>query len=132
MHTRLSLREPLAWASLLLAALFFCLAVLFVLAPAPAAAFFGLATNEPSALTFVRAVGLRDLALASYLAGLTLAGDRRSLTILLAATVVIPVGDMLLLALAGAGTPAHFLLHAASLLCFAALAWWARRSRPRS
>lgn len=124
-----SLPKPLAWALLLLSAVFFVLSGLFILAPRPGALFFGLDTRDASALFYVRAVGLRDLALATYLLGLTLAGQRRALSILLAATTMIPAGDIALLTAAGAGTPIHYLLHLASLLCFAGLAIWSRSNK---
>jgi hypothetical protein len=127
MAARLSLREPAAWAVLLLAALFLAIAGLFVLRPADGAALFGIALEAPGEAFYVRAVGFRDLALAVYLAGLTLAGERKGLVVLLWATPVIPAGDMLLLASAGAAAP-YYLLHLGSMACFAALAWWVRRS----
>jgi hypothetical protein len=45
----------------------------------------------------------------------------------LTGTLVIPIGDMMLLAWSGAGRPVHYVLHGASLLCFAGLAFWTSR-----
>jgi hypothetical protein len=104
---------------------FFLLASLFILHPAEGATLFGLATEDRTALFFVRAVGLRDLALAIYLLALAYAGDTRPLVILLAGTIVIPVGDLVLLLNAGVGSNAHSLLHFASSVLFASLACWA-------
>ena len=110
------------------ALVFFLLAGLFILAPAKGAAFFGMATTDRTALLFVRAVGFRDLALAIYLLALACVGDARPLAILLAGTIVIPAGDLVLLANAGAGSTVHRLLHAGSLVLFAGLALWAHAS----
>ena len=116
----------------LLACVFAGLGVLFVLAPAPAARFYGIDAGSPSGLFYVRALGLRDLALAAYLLGLTVARQFRALSIVMFVTLVIPAGDILLLAVSGRAQPVHYLLHAASFLCFAGMAWWAGRSaRPR-
>ena len=124
-----SLPAPLKWAVFLLSGLFLLLGVLCLLAPAAAARLFGLEADAPAALFYVRAIGLRDAALALYLFGLALAGRRRALTIVALGTLIIPLGDMLLLAASGAGGPLNYLLHGASLLCFAALAWWTSRAR---
>jgi hypothetical protein len=112
----------------LLACAFAGLGVLFVFAPAPAAMFYGIDAGSSSGLFYVRAVGFRDLALASYLFGLTLARQFRALSIVMLSTLLIPAGDILLLAASGRAQPIHYLLHAASFLCFAGLAWCARRS----
>lgn len=125
-----SLPARLKWAVFLLSGVFLLLAGLCLVAPASAAGFYGLEADAPSALFYVRAIGLRDAALALYLLGLATAGVRRGLTIVALATLIIPAGDMLLLAASGAGGPVHYLLHAASLLCFAGLAWWSSRATP--
>ena len=128
MQTPFSPSGSLRLAVLLLSAVFSALAMLFLLAPATGAAIYGFPAATPEALFFVRTVGLRDLALAAYLTGLTLGGSTRALAILLALTIIIPLGDLLLLASAGAGGPLHYLLHGASLLCFAGLGFWSWRS----
>ena len=116
----------------LLACVFAGLGALFVLAPAPAATFYGIDAGASSGLFYVRAVGFRDLALAAYLLGLTLTRQFRALSIVMLSTLVIPAGDILLLAASGRDQPIHYLLHAASLLGFGGLGWWAGRSaRPR-
>jgi len=122
-----SLPGPLRWAVFLLSGVFLLLGALCLLAPASAARLYGLETDAPSALFYIRAIGLRDAALALYLFGLALAGLRRALTIVALGTLIIPAGDMLLLTVSGTGELVHYLLHAASLLCFAALAWWSSR-----
>lgn len=109
------------------ACVFLVLGGLFVAVPVRAAAFYGLPTSDPSAIFYVRAIGFRDLALAIYLLGLTLAGQHQALSIVLIGTLIIPMGDLLLLAASNAGRPTHYLLHGASLLCFAVLALWSRK-----
>ena len=124
----MSLTRPLRLVLYLLSSVFMVLGGFFVVDPQPAATFYGLRTNDATALFYVRAVGLRDLALATYLLGLTLLGQRRALSIVLAGTILIPVGDILLLVASGSGQTVHYLLHGASLACFASLALWSRRA----
>lgn len=124
----MSLTKPLRLVLYLLSGVFMVLGGFFLIDPQPAATFFGLRTSDPTALLYVRAVGLRDLALATYLLGLTLAGQHRALSVVLTGTILIPVGDILLLVASGNGQTAHYLLHGASLACFAALALWSRRA----
>ena len=126
----MSLKHSPALALFVLSGVFLLLGGLFVAAPVPAAAFYGLPTGDPAALFYVRAIGFRDLALAAYLLGLTYARQRRALTIVLGTTLLIPIGDLALLASSSAGRPIHYLLHGASLLCFAGLALWSRRAPP--
>lgn len=113
---------------ILLSFVFAGLGILFVSAPVPAARFYGIDAGSPAGLFYVRAVGFRDVALATYLFGLTLARQFRALSIMMFATLVIPVGDIFLLAASGGAQPIHYCLHAASLLCFAGMACWTRRS----
>lgn len=74
----------------LLACILAGLGVLFLLAPTPAATFYGIDAGSSSELFYVRAVGVRDLALAAYLLGLTVARQYRALSIVMFATLVIP------------------------------------------
>jgi len=116
----------LAFVLLVCAAVFFLLGGLFMLAPATGGRVYGLSTETESALLYVRAIGLRDLALASYIAGLTVGRHRRALAILLTLTMMIPAGDLFLLSIMSSGSAVHYLLHSVSLVGFAGLAWWAR------
>ena len=121
-------RDALARAALVLAGLFLLLSALFVFWPVAGGELYGWTAQDPSALFYVRAIGLRDAALALYLAGVVFAGSRRALAAVALGTLIIPVGDLLLLAGSGRGRLQHYLLHAASLLCFALLAWRSSRS----
>jgi len=113
---------------LLFASIFAILGSLFVAFPRPAATFYGNAATDPDALFYVRVIGLRDLALSAYLAGLAMAGQRQALLIILYATLLIPAGDLFLLVASGSATMVHYALHGISLLCFAVLAWWHHRA----
>jgi hypothetical protein len=123
---RLNSAKAFRVAIILLSAIFLILAIVFLISPTTGAQIYGLPTNAPDAVLFVRAIAMRDLALAGYLAGLTFGGCRRALTILLAMTTIIPLGDLCLLASFRAGNLVHYLLHGSSLLCFAGLAFWSR------
>ena len=116
---------------LAMAGVFLLIAALFVAAPALGAAVFGIPAPDGAGLAYVRALGLRDLALGLYLAGLVLFSSRRAVGVVLGATVVIPVGDALLvLAREGLSSPGHLLLHGFSGVCCAAVALWLLRPEP--
>jgi len=119
---------PTAMAIILLltSAVFFLLGTFFILVPVAGGRVYGLETHNASALFYVRAIGLRDLAVASYILGLTVVGHRPAPAILLAFTTVIPTGDLLLLGLSGTATVINYVLHAISLIGFAVLAFWVR------
>ena len=126
-----ALRGVAAWAVLAMAGVFLSIAALFVAAPALGAAVFGIPAPDGAELACVRALGLRDLALRLYLLGLALFSSRRAVGVVLAATVVIPVGDMLLvLAREGLSSPGHLLLHGLSGAWCAAVALWLLRPEP--
>jgi hypothetical protein len=120
-----ALRGAGAWVVVAMAGVFLVIAALFVAAPALGTAVFGIPAPDGAGLAYVRAVGLRDLALALYLLGLACFSSRRAIGIVLAATVVIPAGDMLLvLTREGLSSPGHLLLHGLSGACCAAVALW--------
>ncbi|MCC2978025.1 DUF4267 domain-containing protein [Sphingomonas sp. PL-96] len=123
----MTLRQPLFLVVCLLAGVFLILGSLFVAMPGIAASIYGFPSRDPAAMLYVRAIGFRDVALAAYLLGLAVTGQRKALSVVLTGTTLIPVGDLLLLASSGAGRPMHYLLHGASLLGFAALALWSRQ-----
>lgn len=111
-----------------MAATFLAVAALFVAAPALGAAVFGIPAADGMGLAYVRALGLRDFALGLYLLGLALFSSRRAVGIVLAATVAIPAGDMLLVfAREGLSSLGHLLLHGLSGACCAAVALWLLR-----
>jgi hypothetical protein len=124
------LRGAGAWVVVAMAGVFLLIALLFIASPGLGAAVFGIPTTEEGGLGYVQAVALRDLALALYLLGLLRFSTRRAIGILLAATVVIPLGDLLLiLARQGLSSPGHLLLHGISGGVCAAVAFWLLRPR---
>ena len=117
--------EPSARLVLALSCLFVLLGLLFLLAPRWGAALFGLPAPQGAALGYVPAIGLRDLAFGLYLFALARLASPATLGTILALTVVIPVGDVTLIALErGLGSPGHLLLHGLSALILAAAAVW--------
>jgi hypothetical protein len=121
----LPLHEPSTWLVLALAGVFVLLGFLFIFAPRPAAALFGIAAPEGPSLSYVSAIGLRDLAFGAYLAALSRLSTRRAVGTVLGLTVLIPVGDVILVFLErGFESPKHLLLHAGSGLVMAASSFW--------
>jgi hypothetical protein len=99
------------------------LGIVFIAAPRWGAAIFGLPPPEGAALAYIPVIGLRDLAFAGYLLGLLWRGDRNAATLVLAVTLLIPLGDIaILLAVRGAGAGWHLLPHAVSVAAVAG-AW---------
>jgi hypothetical protein len=126
-HEKPSRRDAGTWLVLLLALAFLAIGILFVAGPRPAAILFGIPAEGP-AEPYIRAIGFRDLALALYLAGLTLLATRRAVATVLGASVLIPVCDLVLVMLTtGLSSPGSLALHAAGGIVLAALALWMRR-----
>ena len=125
----LSWSEPSAWLVLALSGVFVVLGLLFVLAPRTGAALFGIAAPEGSGLSYVSAIGLRDLAFGAYLAALSRLSTRRTLGVVLGLTVLIPAGDVVIVFLErGFESPKHLLLHAGSGIVMALSALWLLQS----
>ncbi len=119
---RMALNEGLTWLVLGLGLVFALLALLFLARPDLGGLLFGIAAKGGEARAYVRAVAIRDLALAFYLFALVGLASRRAVAVLLAVTVVIPLCDLGLLVWETGGlTPVHALLHEASALVFAGL-----------
>ncbi|MFC3124264.1 DUF4267 domain-containing protein [Pseudoroseomonas globiformis] len=108
-------RGPPALLALGLAGVFLLIGAVFIAAPPLGATLFGIPADNDQARAYLRALALRDLALGLYLGGLLRFGSRRGLGVVLVATVVIPLGDLLLvLSWQGPVSPLHLLLHAGS------------------
>jgi hypothetical protein len=121
----LPLHAPSTWLVLALTGVFLLLGLLFVFAPRAGAALFGIPAPEGHGLSYVSAIGLRDLAFGAYLAALSRLATRRAVGTVLGLTVLIPVGDVILVFLErGFESPKHLLLHAGSGLVMAAGAFW--------
>ncbi|MBP0495573.1 DUF4267 domain-containing protein [Roseomonas indoligenes] len=106
------------------------LGVLIVLAPRMGAALFGLPAPEGEALGYVRALGIRDIAFGGYVLVLALLSGLRAAGLVLAVTLLIPAGDLLLLLiLRGFSSPLHLMLHAGSG-CYVGLGAYILLRRP--
>ncbi|AWN54798.1 DUF4267 domain-containing protein [Methylobacterium sp. 17Sr1-1] len=126
---RLTPADLRLWAVLGLALVFLALAALFLAAPALGALIYGVPAPEGIGRTALRAIGARDAALALYLAGLALFSTRRAVAIVLAASLVIPACDLVLILSAGTAAWWQVALHgvSAGVLALTAL-WLARRN----
>jgi len=125
----LSNGEPSTWLVRILSLVFIGLGLLFLLAPLAGAALFGLAAPEGQGFGYLPAVGLRDLAFGLYLLILSLTATRRALGLILAATLVIPIGDLVIVSAArGSDAIFNLLLHGASAAVMAAGSIWLLRS----
>jgi hypothetical protein len=111
------------WIALAPAAAAVLVGLLCMTAPRPGSALFGIPATEGTALAYVTAIGVRDLAFGLYIVGLTLFANRRAVGVALAVTVVIPAGDLVVL-LAARGLVWQLLLHAGSGLYMAGAALW--------
>ncbi len=124
----LPLHAPSTWLVLALSAVFVLLGLLFIFAPRAGAALFGIAAPEGLGLSYVSAIGLRDLAFGAYLAALSRLATRRAVGTVLGLTVLIPIGDVILVFLErGFESLTHLLLHAGSGLVMASSALWLLR-----
>ena len=105
------------------------LGLVLVVSPRLGAAIFGIPADG-TGLRYVAALGVRDLAFGLYVAGLALFASRRAVGIVLALTVLIPAGDIvILLAERGLSAPGHLLLHGLSGLYMAGAALWVLKGR---
>jgi hypothetical protein len=121
----LPLHEPSTWLVFALSGVFVLLGLLFIITPRAGASLFGIAAPEEPGLSYVSAIGLRDLAFGAYLAALSRLSTHRIVGTVLGLTVLIPVGDVILVFLArGFESPPHLLLHAGSGIVMAASAFW--------
>jgi Domain of unknown function (DUF4267) len=117
--------EPSTWLVWLLGLVFIGLGFLFLGAPRIGSLVFGLPAPEWTHVGYLIAIGLRDLAFGLYLLILSFMANRRVLAWIFAATVVIPVGDVLIVFISrGLSAPAHLLLHGASAAVMAGASLW--------
>ncbi|WP_201859215.1 DUF4267 domain-containing protein [Microvirga soli] len=117
--------EPSTWLVWALGLVFIGLGFLFLGAPGIGTLLFGLPAPEWTHIGYLFAIGLRDLAFGLYLLILSFTANRRILAWIFAATVVIPVGDVLIVFISrGLSAPAHLLLHGASAAVMAGASLW--------
>ncbi|HEY8575246.1 MAG TPA: DUF4267 domain-containing protein [Devosia sp.] len=116
--------------TMMLACAFALLGLLFVLAPEPASALFGIPSASPDA--YVRALGIRDLALSTFIIAIAPVSIQ-ALRRLLAASALIPAGDIFLVSVLGSPSSAWpLILHAASAAVLVSLAAAAPKGTPQS
>jgi len=116
------------WLTRLLSLVFIGLGLLFLVAPRAGAALFGLAAPEGESSGYLPAIGLRDLAFGLYLLILSFTAPRRSLGLILAATLVIPIGDLVIVAaVRGSDAVLNLMLHGVSAAVMAAGSIWLLR-----
>jgi len=122
---------PSTWLVRILSVAFIGLGLLFLVAPLSGAVLFGLAAPGGEGYGYLPAIGLRDLAFGIYLLILSGTATRRTLGLILAATLVIPVGDIIIVTAArGSDAVLNLLLHGASAAVMAAgSVWFLRTSR---
>jgi len=125
----LRIKDASTWLVLAPAIGLMLIGACFILAPRVGALIFGIPAPDGPALAYLPAIGLRDLAFGLYIAGLAAFSTRRAVAIVLAATVLIPVGDIVLvLNERGLSSPWHLALHAASGLYMASASVWLFRT----
>ncbi|WP_238296377.1 DUF4267 domain-containing protein [Methylobacterium soli] len=110
-----------------LSIVFLCLGGLFILSLAAGAAIFGLPAPSGVAGGYLRAIGFRDVALALYLGGLAWFSTRRAVCIVLAASVFIPLCDVILVWNAGSAASWQVALHVVSGASLVLIAAWVFR-----
>jgi len=121
-------KAPSTWFVRFLGLAFVGLGLVFLVAPQAGASVFGLAAPEGEGFGYLPAIGLRDLAFGLYLLILSLTATRRSLGLILAATLVIPIGDLVIVAAArGSDAFINLLLHGVSAAVMAGGAVWLLR-----
>jgi Domain of unknown function (DUF4267) len=113
-----------SWLVFALAGVFVSLGLLFLFAPRAGAGLFGIPAPAGQGLAYVIAIGLRDLAFGLCLFALACLASRRIVGTVLSIMVLIPVGDVVLVAAERGFAPGHLLLHAASGLILAASSAW--------
>lgn len=120
---RLDLKAVPTWIALAPPLALLPLGVLFIAAPRFGAAIFGIAPPEEPGLGYLRAIGLRDLAFGLYVLTLAALASRRAVGTVLLITVLIPAGDLVLVAVLGGGA-IHLFLHLLSGAMMAAAGAW--------
>src|SRR3712207_2523320 len=120
---------PSTWLVWCLGVVFIGLGLLFLLAPHAGAALFGLPAPDGSGFGYLPAIGLRDLAFGLYILILSFTATRRILGLIFAATVVIPVGDVIIVAAErGSDATLSLLLHGVSGAVMAGASLWLLRT----
>jgi hypothetical protein len=101
-----------------------------IVAPMFASAMYGVAVVDGTAQTYVRAAGIRDVAIGCWLLALSVVGaGQRVLGISVMAAALIPAGDAIIVwVAAGKHSAAALTLHGSSAIIFVALGFWLLRT----
>src|SRR3954452_20281900 len=127
----LPVRDAATWLVLAPGVGLVLIGVVFILSPNLGAAIFGVPA-PPGSGPYLIAVGLWDLAFGFYILALGLFSSRRAVGIVLALTILIPLGDILIVAHErGLSVPGYLMLHGASGFYMAAAALWVLKGAPR-
>jgi hypothetical protein len=120
-----AVRDLATWLPIAPAVALVLLGLVLIVAPRLGAAIFGLPAPEGAAGGYVVAIGVRDIAFGLYILALAWFSGRRAVGIILALTVLIPIGDILVLLVhTGLSSPWQLALHGASGLYMAGAAAW--------
>ena len=116
---------PSTWLVRVLGLAFIGLGLLFLVAPRAGAALFGLPAPDGASFGYLPAIGLRDLAFGVYLLVLSFMATRKTLGLIFAATLIIPVGDVIIVAVErGSDAILNLLLHGVSAAAMAGASLW--------
>ena len=119
------MRDLATWIAIAPAVALIVLGLVLIVAPRLGAAIFGLPAPERVGIGYVVAIGIRDLAFGLYILCLAWFSGRRAVGIVLAITVLIPIGDILVLfGHTGLSSSWQLALHGASGLYMAGAAAW--------
>ena len=124
----LPVRDMGTWLVLAPAIGLMFIGVVFIFKPGWGAAIFGIPA-PPGSEPYLIAVGLRDVAFGLYILALGLFSSRRAVSLVLALTVLIPLGDILIVAHErGLSAPGYLMLHGASGIYMTVAAVWVLKS----
>ena len=124
-HGRLPVRRLSTWLVLGPAIGLMLIGLVLIVTPRTGAAIFGVPAPEGRGAAYLPALGLRDIAFGLYVLALALFSTRRAVGLVLGITVLIPIGDIAIVAAdRGLSSPGHLLLHAASGVYMAAASLW--------
>lgn len=87
----------LFWCTLVIPVALIPLGINFLLNPVGASAAFGIAIHDPAAFPFLWTKGIRDIFAGLVMLPFILRGDRRAMAIIFAISIIVPLGDGLVI-----------------------------------
>ncbi|WP_199043537.1 DUF4267 domain-containing protein [Glycomyces salinus] len=112
------------WLAAGLGAAFMLLGIVAVVRPRAAARGYGIAAEGPLAQSWAAAAGWRDAAAGAMILAVSAVGGSTALGSVVLAAVLIPVGDVLVLARARVRSPGSYGPHTAAAAAMTALGLW--------